>query len=510
MSFMQTPRQPETKKAPTMITNANDTDNFRPSYPIPLNEHARLRVLHEVGVLDTPPEEAFDSAVRQAANICKAPIALISLVDRDRQWFKARAGLETQEMPRCTSFCTHAILGSQLFEVMDARTDARFADNPLVTGEPGIRFYAGMPLVTTDGLALGTLCVIDHERRVLSSKQRESLRDLATMITALLESRRAAGATAQLSSMLHEAFDEIIVLHPGSHQIQFANERALGNLGYRASDMQQMSLPCLGTDYPLSDLQKLCSEAVRGDYTPLHFEAINVRKNGSTYPVEVRATVSSCGAMSQVVLLVNDISERKLNEEKLGDLVAYDSVTKLANRGNLEVRLAGAMRRTRACGKPLALLMIEIDRLTEIRHSYGQQLANNVLADFAARLKACARSQDVVAHLGGDEFVILIGSVEHPNATASLTSRIHRKMENCFLWEQCQIPLSASIGEVQYEGGNEDMEALLARAADAVSIAVLNGSRAQTTPLLDAAAAIGMRTLTRLRLAVSSSASAMH
>ena len=510
MAVMQYPPRHNNLKVPTMTAYANDTTSLRPTYPVPINEYKRMQAVQSLGILDTPAENALDSVVRQAASICKTPIALISLVDHDRQWFKARIGLAIQETPRNASFCAHAILDSQLFEVMDARTDARFADNPLVTGKPNIRFYAGMPLVTSDGLALGTLCVIDHERRVLSSKQRELLRDLATVVSALLESRKEAAAAVQLSSILHEAFDEIIVLHPGSHQIQFANERAMVNLGYGANEFQHMSLPSMGSEYPLSNLQKLCNDAVRGNRAPLYFEAINIRKDGSTYPVEVRATVSCTGAMSQVVLLVNDISERKLNEEKLGDLVAYDSVTKLANRGNLEVRLAGAMRRTNASGQPLALLMVELDRFTEIRHSYGQQLANNVLADFAARLKSCARSQDIVAHLGGDEFIILIGSVEHPNATASLANRIHRKMEKCFLWEQCQIPLSASIGVVEYTGGDEDIEALLARAADAVNVGILNGRREQSTPLLEAAADIGLRTLSRLRLAVSSSATAVH
>ena len=495
-------------KAPTMPAIANDTDSASPTYPVPLNEYKRLRALQELGLLDTPAENALDSVVRQAASICKTPIALISLVDQDRQWFKARIGLALQETPRSTSFCAHTILDTQLFEVMDARSDSRFADGPLVTGKSDIRFYAGMPLVTSDGLALGTLCVMDHERRVLSSKQRDALRDLATMVAALLDSRKVAAAAVQLSLILHEAFDEIIVLHPDSQHIQFANESALVNLGYDANELLQMSLVGMGNDYPMSNLQKLCRDAAQGNRAPLQFEAINIRKDGSTYPVEVRATVSSSGVMTQVVLLVNDISERKRNEEQLGDLVAYDSVTKLANRGNLEVKLATAMRRTCADGKPLALLMIEIDQLTEIRHTYGQQLANNVLADFAARLKACARSHDVVAHLGGDEFIILIGSVEHPNATASLANRINRKMEKCFLWEQCQIPLSASIGVVEYAGGDEELQALLERAADAVNIAVLNDSREQTSPLLGAAAAMGMRTLTRLRLAVG--ASAMH
>ena len=471
----------------------NQPADFNTTYPVPLNELARLQALQELRILDTPAEDVFDSAVRQAASICTAPIALISLTDRDRQWFKARIGLETQETPRHLSFCAHAILGRQLLEVSDAFTDERFADSALIAGNPGIRFYAGMPLVTADGMGLGTLCVLGREPRQLDARQRESLQDLASLVTALLESRKTAAESAQLGLILNEAFDEIIVLYPGSQHIQYANARALKNLGYRLQELQQMSLPCVGADYPLGNLQKLCREVARGDQAPLSFEAMNVRKDGSTYPVEVRATVSSSLVMPQVILLANDISERKLSEERLGDLATCDRVTQLANRRSFEIRLVRAMQQVRCSGKSLALIMIEIDRLTDIRHAYGQELADNVLADFAARLKRCTRTNDVVAHLGGDEFVIVVESVDDAKAVSSLATRIHRNMEHYFLWEQYQIPLSASIGAVYFSGGDEDADALLARGADAVNIAVLNGTRQQIMPLPDAHASAGIR-----------------
>ena len=476
-----------------MDQHAEPPTDLNTTCPVPLNELARLQALQELDVLDTPTEDAFDSAVRQAAGACNTPIAMISLVDRDRTWAKASTGLHARVLPRDTAFCAHAILDQRLLEVADARTDPRFAGSPLVTGDAGIRFYAGMPLVTAEGMALGTLCVLDRDPRTLDGRQRDALRDLAKLVTALLESRKSAGQSTQLGLILDETLDEIIVLQPGSQHIHYANARALENLGYRLRDLQQMSLPCVGADYPLGNLQKLCRDAAQGDRAPLNFEAVHVRKDGSTYRVDVRAKVSSSLVSPQVILFANDNTERKLNEEKFRDLGSRDGVTQLANRRSLEARLVGAMQRVRSSGGTLALLTIEIDRLTDIRRAYGRELADDVLADFAARLKGCARANDVVAHLGGDEFVILVEGMDVAKAVPSLVARIHRKMEHHFCWEQCQIPFSASIGAVYFAGGDEDTDALLARGADAVNIAVLNGTNQQIMPLPGIAASAGMR-----------------
>jgi hypothetical protein len=154
------------------------------------NEKKRLKVLWEYEILDTVPEEVFDDLTELAARICEAPIALISLVDEDRQWFKSRVGTDVTETPRDISFCAYAITQSDLFIVPDATLDERFASNPLVVSEPKIRFYAGAPLVTPDGHALGTLCVIDQVPRELRPDQKEALRILARHVVSQLELRR--------------------------------------------------------------------------------------------------------------------------------------------------------------------------------------------------------------------------------------------------------------------------------------------------------------------------------
>ncbi|MDK2123929.1 GAF domain-containing sensor histidine kinase [Parachitinimonas caeni] len=153
----------------------------------PKEEEERIARLLALRILDTPPEDRFDRLTRLAAALLKVPIALVSLVDRDRQWFKSKVGLEASETPRSISFCGHAILQSDVFVIEDATQDQRFADNPLVTGAPDIRFYAGQPLMTSDGFAMGTLCVIDREPRRFGPAERQLLRDLGTLVEDALD-----------------------------------------------------------------------------------------------------------------------------------------------------------------------------------------------------------------------------------------------------------------------------------------------------------------------------------
>jgi PAS domain S-box-containing protein len=174
--------------------------------PLPENEAARLETLQRFGILDTLPEQEFDDLSRLAAMICGTPIALVSLVDANRQWFKARVGMEEVETPRDIAFCAHAILQPDVMVVPDALADERFRTNPLVTDRPSVRFYAGAPLTTSEGHAVGTLCVMDHEPREMSPAQRQALKALSRLVVTQLELRRSVGSLSR--AMIERRFAE--------------------------------------------------------------------------------------------------------------------------------------------------------------------------------------------------------------------------------------------------------------------------------------------------------------
>lgn len=158
---------------------------------LPDNEAERLAKLRGYKVLDTDAEAEFDALVTKAAAICETPIALISLVDEHRQWFKAAVGLGAKETPRSMAFCSHAILQKDILEVEDTYHDKRFSDNPLVLDDPNIRFYAGAQLTTPDGYKLGTVCAISDRPHKLSNEQRAALENIAKEVIALLEAKKS-------------------------------------------------------------------------------------------------------------------------------------------------------------------------------------------------------------------------------------------------------------------------------------------------------------------------------
>ncbi|HVY39523.1 MAG TPA: protein kinase [Polyangia bacterium] len=211
--------------------------------PIPANEAARQAALDRAEVLDTPPEAAFDNLAKLAASICEVPIALVTFVDRDRQWFKARVGLMREQTPREHSFCGHAVAADDTLVVPDAHADDRFATNPLVVGDPRIRFYAGVPLRAADGAALGTLCVIDRVPRQLSPAQMQALDMLARQASTELrlrnelrrvrQVRRAASPAAATEATLPEGASlwasAALPLSPGQVVAgRYRVERAIG------------------------------------------------------------------------------------------------------------------------------------------------------------------------------------------------------------------------------------------------------------------------------------------
>ncbi len=215
--------------------------------PKPDNEIDRLAALYALDILDSAPEQDFDDIVALASNVCGTPMSLVSLLDTDRQWFKARIGTDLTETDRDMSFCAHAILGRDLMVVPDATKDPRFADNPLVRQDSGIRFYAGAPLITTDGFAMGTLCVVDKEPRRLDIEQMQALRALARQVISQMELRRHAVALANTTARLQELErrkDDLAGLIGGDLRaplrLMSSYLDQLGHTGYQDADMADL------------------------------------------------------------------------------------------------------------------------------------------------------------------------------------------------------------------------------------------------------------------------------
>ena len=292
----------------------------------PADEEQRLQALRELKVLDTPAEERFDRLTRIASAIFKTPISLVSMVDKDRQWFKSRQGLDATETPRDISFCGHAILGDEVFYVPNALEDERFADNPLVAGAPDIRFYAGAPLATPDGHRVGTLCVIDSKPHEHSAEELQVLRDLGDCIEEQFRQMHVSEAAqtlgehgTYLSAVLKTVIDGIITIDERGN-MQTLNPAAEAIFGYSAEEMLGKNVNMLmpepytsGHDGYLSNYRNSGNPKVIG----VGREVTGRRKNGSTFPMELAVSEMSENDQRNFVGIVRDISERKDAERNL-------------------------------------------------------------------------------------------------------------------------------------------------------------------------------------------------
>ena len=284
-----------------------------------LGEADRLAALARYQVLDTPQEPAFDRIVRLAALLLDVPIALISLIDTERHWFKARYGLDAPETPRVIAFCDHAIRGSDILVVPDAALDPRFCDNPLVTGDPRVRFYAGAPLVTPDGFALGTICAIDRAPRQLSPRDAAILTALAEQVVHELEvrsalgelyrevaeGRRAArtlqGEGAKLAALLN-ATDNAVLTTGTDGQVASLNRAAEAMFGFE---------PGQSIGKPIAGLISIEDALVGGENLIRSINGNGWRKDGTQFPIEVsRARWTDADGCLASGAIVRDVTER--------------------------------------------------------------------------------------------------------------------------------------------------------------------------------------------------------
>lgn len=281
--------------------------------PIPQNEVARLDTLAQYNILDTLPEEEFDRLTQLASIICGVPIALITLIDKDRQWFKSKIGLETPETPRDISFCQYTINDESLFEIEDATKDDRFLSNPLVTDQPNIRFYAGYPLIDPDGFALGSLCVIDRKARKLTADQRRALTLLANEVVSQIVSRKKNAEKDKLEKMFNLSIDLKCAAGTDGY-FKKLNPAFTLTLGWTIEEL--LAKPFYDFIHPddvtttSNEIKKLAT----GEKT-INFENRFITKNGDYLPISWNAI--SDEITGELYAVGRDISERKKAEEKL-------------------------------------------------------------------------------------------------------------------------------------------------------------------------------------------------
>lgn len=474
---------------------------------LPANEPERLAALRALDVLDSGPDAELDALVRVASIVCGTPISLISLVDAERQWFKANIGLPgATETHRDIAFCAHAILDDNIFEVPDASKDDRFADNPLVADNPAIRFYAGAPVELSDGSRVGTLCVIDSEPRLLTQAQRDVLSSLATAASQALEGRHAIRRARQLAGELSEqhellrvtlhAIGDAVITTNAQAGVVWMNPVAEAMTGWTSSEARELPLEAVfqiinsADRQPVLQLaQKCLSSAAASQSAQAGNEAAQgtlVSRHGKEFGIEssVSPIFQEDGATLGVVIVFRDVTEKRRLSGEISFRASHDSLTGLVNRAEFEARLGCAWGMARNEGTEHALMFIDLDRFKLVNDTCGHSAGDRLLKQVAAMLREAVRASDVVARLGGDEFAILLECCALDSAHQIGQDLCDRMAQFRFRHDEHLMRIGTSIGLVAVHAGWETTAALM-QAADTACYAAKQSGRNRVQRWLD-------------------------
>ena len=445
-------------------------------------EASRQHSLDRLSVLDSGAEASFDGLVHAAAAICGTPIALISLIDHDRQWFKANVGLEgVSETPRAISFCAHAIEQADLFVVEDAQLDPRFATNPIVTGDPHIRFYAGAPLLLSDGSTVGTLCVIAREPLRLTDQQREVLRQLGRTAVHLLEGRRALmaeGDMRQEAERISSGMPIGLYATDGEGACTFTNPRWQEIFGLSLEE--SLGSGWADTIHP-EDRSAVFAEWTQAAEEAREFEMgfRLLRRDGSLINVhsQAKAFRDPAGVITGFLGFAQDVTSEVALRAELQHQASHDALTQLLNRRAFDACLSQCLQQPAHPGQPgHALLYIDLDQFKIINDAAGHAAGDRLLVQVARLLEAFRSPEASLARLGGDEFGLLLPhcTVAEAEATAG---RIIRVLEDVrYQEEEQRFRIGVSIGVVPLVGQGFDPDAVM-QAADTSCFAAKESGR---------------------------------
>jgi len=418
--------------------------------PRPDNEDERLHALHQLNLLDTEPEALFDRVTTLAQDIFGVSTAAVSLLDRDRQWFKSMCGWDIQETPRDESICTYAILDPSVMVVEDVRADERFADNPLVT-EKGLRFYAGAPLCLDTDIRIGTLCLLDDRPQSFGETERDMLTSLADVVVDLIEARRTTYEIEYLRSALEEAHDAVVITEaapldsPGP-RIVWANEAFSRLTGYEPEELVGETPRILqGPETDRSVLNKVRSALE--NRRAVHAETVNYQKDGTPYVVNwhIAPVHDDTGTLTHWVSIQRDVTDQQRRRERLRHEATHDSMTGLPNRYAVREQLQELIADPgdRPTG---ALLYIDLDQFKPINDEYGHEVGDQVLIHTAEVLRNTLRRQDLLGRIGGDEFVVCLPDLSSRDEVQAIAERLHDALCEPFRVGPHEVTVAASIG----------------------------------------------------------------
>jgi len=447
--------------------------------PIPPYERERLEALHSLEILDTPAEVSLDRITRLVARVLDVPIALVSLVDEDRQWFKSRAGLEATETPREMAFCAHAILQTSPLVVPDAAEDERFRDNQLVTGAPHIRFYAGVPIRTSTGFAVGTLCAIDERPRQLTQEELDTLRDLADIVSrevqlrenlmlARLQRNRSdalfKASEAGYRSMFELASVGIALVAPDGAWIS-VNTALCDTLGYAPEELKHLTFQNITHPDDLDSDMQMLQQLIDNQIDRYQMEKRYLRKDGAWVWVNLSVTkkLSEEGHLEYFISIIQNIQGRKELEQE----ARHDALTGLYNRRALDALLPIAMARSDRSRLQLALMFIDLDGFKGINDTYGHDAGDDLLRTISARLHSCVRRTDSLVRLAGDEFIVVLeGIVPGVDEAREVAKKLLVAIAEPIIIKGDVIRSNASVGFSMYEPGSGKAPDELMREAD--------------------------------------------
>ncbi|MBC7281993.1 EAL domain-containing protein [Hoeflea sp.] len=440
--------------------------------PYPVNEPERLRALRALRIVHTEPTPEFDAIVAMAASIFGVPIALISFVESEFQWFKAKCGLETDETCRELAFCNYTILKHDVLLVEDATKDERFAENPMVTGEAHIRFYAGAPISLDDKTNVGTLCVIDTEPKSVSRAQLDQLSALATVTAGLIRAHSDANI-ARTSAVNARQRGKLL-----------SQVESISEIGAWAIDIERLETEWSPQVFAICELPvgdpPTFAEAI--SYYPdyerrrLINEINNCVENGGSFQIECdfitskgnKRRVQCIGEIEYgedgskfLIGIFQDITDAYLQEERLRHAAHTDSLTGIQNRFSFHQEIARWIEETSRTGTCFSLLMIDLDEFKDVNDSLGHLAGDEVLRTVARRLERSISNDGFCARIGGDEFAVLLRGKSNAAKAEELASRLLAEIGLPIACQDNEVRIGASIGIATHEAGGGSGDEIL-------------------------------------------------